>query len=461
MSAVPTRVAVAVGTSRLRMAGAVGDGEPWLLAEVAAPGPGVRALVADVVGAPPHELVLVHPPAWPSARVAAEVARCAGVARQVRAVPAPVAVAGSNPAAVLDVGGSGAEATRVAGGRAFACRTRPAGGAALDEVVLAALGPSPAGADPATRRAEARRVREVLSLLPAVPLGAGLPVQVTAAQVRPGLAAALGPAVEALRAVLAAAGPAPVLLVGGVARAPLLAELLDEAGIADVTVVARPDAAAVLGALRTPPAPAPPPVPARSPAARRRLRPLPPRRRTRTALALAAVAVGAAALLGLGALLPPASAPAAPVPAGVLVQYGYRLDVPAGWEHTGGLPERRRTLLTPVAAPEGSDLIAVELSPLGYDADAEPQRAQAELRAEYDAAVAAGSPLSGYVPAARTAGRTVTTYRQQDPDGRTVVDWFVVLDGPAQLSVGCRHTAAGAEAVLAACAVVVGSIRRT
>jgi hypothetical protein len=52
------------------------------------------------------------------------------------------------------------------------------------------------------------------------------------------------------------------------------------------------------------------------------------------------------------------------------------------------------------------------------------------------------------------------SYRQRDADGRTEVDWFVVLDGDAQLSIGCRHTPAAAEAVRAACAVVVGSVRR-
>jgi type VII secretion-associated protein (TIGR03931 family) len=159
-------------------------------------------------------------------------------------------------------------------------------------------------------------------------------------------------------------------------------------------------------------------------------------------------------LLLLGRFLVPPAAEA--VPAGALVQYGYRLAVPAGWEHTGGLPERRRVLLTPVAAPEGSDLIAVERSQLGYDTAAEPERARAELRAAYDAA--GGGRFSGYDPGAHVAGRPVTSYRQEEPGG-TVVDWFVVLDRDAQLSVGCRHTPAGAEAVRAACALVVGSVR--
>lgn len=177
------------------------------------------------------------------------------------------------------------------------------------------------------------------------------------------------------------------------------------------------------------------------------------------ALASAATVAG---LLVAGSLLESAAAPAAPVPSGVppgvLVQYGYRLDLPPGWEHTGGLPERRRVLLTPASAPQGSDLVAVERTPLGYDTAAEPNRARAELMEEFDAAVAGGSPLSGYDPASRMADRDVTTYRQGAGD--TIVEWFVVLDGDAQLSVGCRYTPAGADAVRAACAVVVASVRR-
>jgi type VII secretion-associated protein (TIGR03931 family) len=163
---------------------------------------------------------------------------------------------------------------------------------------------------------------------------------------------------------------------------------------------------------------------------------------------------------GGSAVVVPLRAPlaAAAVGSGVLVQYGYRLDLPSGWAHTGGLPERRRSLLTRTAAPEGTDLIAVERTPLGYDAGSEPERAAAELRAQFDGAVAAGSALSDY-RTARVGGRDVTTYLQQERAG-VVVEWFVVLDADAQLSVGCRHTPAATEAVRAACAVVVGSIRR-
>ncbi len=321
---------------------------------------------------------------------------------------------------------------------------------------------------------------------------------------------------ELLREVLLDGDPVPVLLIGGVARAPLLAELVDElfAELArpvngwegmsapvngsgtggarrpsrefdcpDVVVAPTPEATAVLGALSglsTParvPSPAPacgrdPPVAFRSstdpppahaagnPAGHARSRfPLPPRRRpVRTALLATAAAVLVAVLLAVGAVLAPPSGAVA-VPAGVLVQYGYRLDVPAGWAHTGGLPERRRVLLTPVTAPDGSDVIAVERTPLGYNGDAERQRALAELRAVFDAAVSGGSALSDF-QLRQLAGREVVSYRQGDADGGSEVDWYVIIDGDAQLSVGCRHTPSAATAVRAACALVVASARR-
>ena len=177
-----------------------------------------------------------------------------------------------------------------------------------------------------------------------------------------------------------------------------------------------------------------------------------------------AVAAGAAiALSGLyaaGAALP-APGPMPLASSGELVQYGYAVRLPAGWAHTGGLPERRRSLLTPVGAPDGGDLISVERTPLGYDADAEPQRARAELRAEFARAVVEGAPLSGFDDDARFAGRPVVGYREAAGPDAAQVDWYVVLDGEAQLSVGCRRTTAGAATVAAACATVVGSLRRT
>ena len=129
-----------------------------------------------------------------------------------------------------------------------------------------------------------------------------------------------------------------------------------------------------------------------------------------------------------------------------------------GGSTPAGCPSGGACLLTRVGAPQGTDLIAVERTPLGYDAGAEPERAAAEMRTVFDESVAKGAQLSGY-GAAEVGGRSVTTYRQRERDG-AVVEWFVVLDGDAQLSVGCRHTPAGTDVVRAACAAVVGSVRR-
>ena len=58
-------------------------------------------------------------------------------------------------------------------------------------------------------------------------------------------------------------------------------------------------------------------------------------------------------------------------------------------------------------------------------------------------------------------GRTAGAGGAADGADDAQVDWYVVLDGDAQLSIGCRYTTAAAAAVTAACATVVGSVRRT
>ncbi len=489
-----SRVAVQVGAAWLRVA--VDGPPPRLLAELPAcsgePGAVLAGLLHGLVPGPPDELLVLQPVGEPAPPL---LGGFAGLAPTVRAVPAAVAAAagadaGRDGLVVLDVGHAGAEAALVRGGQVVAARRVPVGGARLDGVTRGLL---PVGGGPAPA-ATVRAAREALSLRPEVSwAGAGERRTLAAEDLRAALAGPLSAVVEAVREVLgvARAGRAPpVLLVGGVARTPLLAEMLDAAGIGGVRVAPRPDAVAVLGALRlpvaTPPCrPTPPPAavgaapPPRSAATPWStptgpwLPPVaPPGHRWARVLLGVALAVGVA--VGLLAVRA-APEPVASAAAGDLVQYGYAVRLPAGWAHTGGLPERRRSLLTPVATPDGSDLISVERTPLGYDADAEPARARAELRAAFDAAVRAGAPLSGYSADARVAGRPVVAYREAGPgrdvgrdvgrdggsDGEWDVDWYVVLDGDAQLSVGCRHTAARAAVVRAACATVVGSLRRT
>ncbi|MCE0767817.1 type VII secretion-associated protein, partial [Pseudonocardia kujensis] len=329
---------------------------------------------------------------------------------------------GPVPGLVVDAGESG---TRVlCDGRLV--RQVPVGGVHLDAAVRALL---PA---PPRREADVTVLREALSLLPAADIGTGAGrVRITAEQVR----AALAPL---LARVVAAVPPGPVLLVGGVARTPLLAALLDEAGRGPLVVAPRPEQAVVLAT--------PEPARHRAPQQRPPLLPPPPPPRRRRLLLVGASAFAAAGLLGLGLLLPD------PLPADRLVQYGYEVAVPEGWTHVGGAPEHRRTLLAPADQPDGTGLVAVERTPLGYDAGTEAARARAELRDRYDRARAAGQRLAGF----REEGDAL---RYQERDGAATVEWHVRLQGTDQLSVGCRYPPGGSAVVEEACTVVVASLR--
>jgi type VII secretion-associated protein (TIGR03931 family) len=183
------------------------------------------------------------------------------------------------------------------------------------------------------------------------------------------------------------------------------------------------------------------------------------RRRIRAGV-VTAVAVATAGLLA-GLVTARAARPAAgPAPdATALVQYDYALRLPAGWRHSGGLPERRRTLLTPTDTPDGSDLVSIEQTPLGYDGTAEADRAHRELAERFRQAAETDPTLDGPPRAAAIGGRDVIAYRQALPRVGATVDWFVLFVRDAQLSVGCQHTPSGADAVAAACAEVVASLR--
>lgn len=451
----PARVAVQVGAAAVRVAGAGRGGPPRLLAERPAAGPDrLRELLAELLAERPDELLVVG----------AEAGPFAGLAAAVRVVPAALAVAGpGRRVVVVDVGHGGAEVTLVgARGEVLGARRVP-GGARLDSAVAALAGVPPP---------VARELREAVSLLPhAVARQGDRDVVVGADQVRDAIARPLEEVVAAARTLAAQArraGPTgaavggspgatlPVLIVGGVARTPLLAEMLDAAGIGPVTVAERPEAAAVLGALRLPPGALPPPLPGGPrPAVEQPLLPPPPRR---SRSARAAPVLLAAAAVAIVAAAWPSPASVSGTHGGIVAQYGYVMRLPDGWTHSGGLPERRRTLLTPAGAPDGTDLVAVERTELGYDALAEPERAAADLRAVFDAAVAAGEPLSDFVASGRHAGRPVATYRERAAGG--MIDWYVLLDVGDQISVGCQHTPTGAAEVERACDVVVASVRQ-
>jgi type VII secretion-associated protein (TIGR03931 family) len=467
------RVAVDLGRRAVRVATASG------VSTVAAAGDPVASVRAALGSVRPLRLVLTHPARWSPARAERLRRAVSDAADRVEVLTAPQAAAGrpAGSVAVLDVGARDAEATVIAvsasscarSGRPsetaiVVCRHEAVGGDDLDEALLDTVGRPWRGLldsiDPTrapqrrSLRVAARCAREQLTTSDSVVLRfAEAEVAVTQAQLREASAAVLGRAVDLLATAIGVDQPwPPVLLIGGVAQTPQLAELVAQRGATAVTVATEPGTAAVRGALAlaTPP-----------PASRPLLPPVPPPRRHLLRNGLTA-ALAAAVLVVAGHLLtpaPPAPSTAAGPVDGLLVQYDYSLQLPAGWQHTGGLPEHRRSLLTPSDRPGGSDLISVEETVLDYDASAEPRRAAAELRARYDTAVASGAALEGFNPAASLAGRQVTTYRQRQPERDAVVDWYVMFDRGAQLSVGCQHTAAGAVAVGAGCEAVVGSLR--
>jgi len=440
---------VQLGASSVRLAAADGPGgAPRLLPgrSAGSASGAVRAALrrfASVVD-PLEELVVVHPAHWTARAAGTAARRLAGPGIPVRVRSSAVAAAREvaarralppGPLAVLQVGPHGACATVLAGAGVGA----GVGSGAAADMVLACRHSATSDDDH--------------------------PVRV-------------------LAEAAAQARVAPPELTGGVLllAVPVPTERLTE-WITDLIgepplVPTDPEHVVLLGALRADPETRTPPTlpgylrasrpgPATPTLAAEPLLPPPaPRRRVRGMLGGLAVSLLAAALTALGSGLATTTGGhqlTEPVPAEgsshLLAQYDYTLGVPAGWRHSGGLPERRRSLLTPVGTPNGSDLIAIEQTPLGYNSAAEPDRAFRELRDRYQRAVDAGEPLAEFTLATRVADRDVIAYRQRQPRLGADVEWYVLFERDAQLSVGCQHTPAGTDTVRAACAAVLGSLR--
>ncbi|HZZ50252.1 MAG TPA: type VII secretion-associated protein [Pseudonocardia sp.] len=420
------RVSLRLGGERLRVAIAQGPGGRCRVLTVGGrPASPTTALGRVLAGRAPDELVLVHPAGWTPARVRRVIEEFGGLARRVTACPAAPALARElaarttappGPVAIVEVDADSVSVTVLAG--------------LTDQRVLAVNHGAPDAA---------------VSVLEQAAREAGVAVaRLTGAVVLTGVARGL--LIERIGNV---AGSTPAL----VADAEVLSAL---GGL-------RP------GALAGPAPDFRPASPLDHPRADALGRGLPGPRRSRRLSRVAWRACGPV-LWGLlsGTLVAalsnatPRSAPvSARPPPGVLAQYDYTATLPAGWQHSGGLPALRRTLLTPVAAPRGSDVISIEQTLLGYDSSAEPDRALREFTARYRAAVAAGDQLDRFTLSQRVGGRDVLAYRQRQPARGAEVQWYVIFVDDLQLSVGCQHTPRGTGAVGAACATVVASLRTT
>lgn len=139
----------------------------------------------------------------------------------------------------------------------------------------------------------------------------------------------------------------------------------------------------------------------------------------------------------------------------LIAQYDYTFTAPVGWTQTGGDPKKREVLLKPEAPESPLDVIAVNEQKLTYNATEDRTRAERELREGYDKR----QNVSGFDASADFAGKDVVYYREEAET--FTVDWYVVLQGDAQVSVGCQFPASGEERVRSACEQVVRTLTVT
>ncbi|HEX4724028.1 MAG TPA: type VII secretion-associated protein, partial [Pseudonocardiaceae bacterium] len=292
---------------------------------------------------------------------------------------------------------------------------------------------------------------------------------------------------------------AAVFLVGGSSRIPLVARLVyQRVGIIPTTldqpetVVARgalravavdpmrtggiPDQATVLLAPVAPPgylagvtgpstpypgqvqAPPRPVVATRfTPASTASVAKAPPRRGRRPLTLVAGVVVAVAAVVGGflvfghgGGSTAGAATTSKPTPTTgeLIAQYDYRFTAPQGWTQSASNSSELLLEITPTANPTGGDGIYVQEFPLSYDGTKNRATWANELQRKVDDA--------GYLnfrPTMTFANRTVAYYQQ--PGNDVLIDWYVLLQGKVQVSIGCQYPTTDQAAVATACQQVV------
>ncbi|CCH35108.1 type VII secretion-associated protein [Actinosynnema sp. NPDC047251] len=435
------------------------------------------------------------------------------------------AVQDGSALAVLDLGGGTVDASVVVrqGGsfRVLATKGDPTfGGADVDQVLLEHVGSLVAPGDPqawrelvegrglADRRKrrvlrqDVRGAKETLSRhsYTDVPMPPPFP---DAHVTRTDLERLIGPPLTRAAGLLATAvrdagldprGLAGVFLVGGSSRIPLVARLvLEQTGVVP-TSIDQPETVVARGALRavsadplrtgalpeqavtrkitddstrkltrriaagapSPPAgfPRPPYFPQQPP-------PPPPRPRSRAPLVVGvslglAVVVGGSVAYALAVRGGEAeTTTSSGEPGKTIAQYDYRFTAPAGWDQTGGVAETRQVFLKPSSPVSPDDVITVTEQKLTYDSSVNRSRAETELRDKYDR----GRDLSDFDASRSFGGKDVVYYRERA--GTATVDWYVLFQRDAQVSVGCQFPESGEDRVRAACEQVVRTLTVT
>lgn len=170
---------------------------------------------------------------------------------------------------------------------------------------------------------------------------------------------------------------------------------------------------------------------------------------------LVAAGAGTVGVVAAGAVacLPgsPPSAPERPAPPAetfVRVAFdGASVDLPQGWAVTEPGPDRR------LAEADDGRRVTVVRTRLRAPSDI------AAVAADLESALARRSDqrITDLNPKTQVAGREVIGYRERI-DAERFVDWYVVVAGAAQLSVGCEAGRTAAP-LAGACERAVGSVR--
>jgi type VII secretion-associated protein (TIGR03931 family) len=403
--------------------------------------------------------------------------------------------------AVLDLGGGTIDVSvvrrvRKAGpGQGFhvlATKGDPSfGGADVDQALLQHIGQVVSGTDPDAWRAlmegrelADRRRRRVVSQdvqgaketlsrhtytdVPMPPPFAD--AHVTRSDLERLIGAQLGRAVELTVAAIRESGLAGVdaiFLVGGSSRIPMVARLVHERIAIIPTTLDQPETVVARGALmatspppdvertvRTPrslprqlpplpPLPPPiryPPPPPPSPS--------PPPRKSKTGWLIGAGALAVVIAVTLFFVL---RGNEQSVSTGrTIAQFDYQFTMPDDWKQVSSNTVNREVQVKPDGAENGDDVVLVQELALDFDATAERDKAVGALRAKYQEST---QRLSDLNVKASYAGRDVVYYRQRIDKG--TVDWFVLFEGHAQVSIGCQYTDAGRDRVMGACDQVV------
>ncbi|CAM4189025.1 type VII secretion-associated protein [Kibdelosporangium persicum] len=461
-------------------------------------------------GAPVDQLVLTHPADWGGIRTRVLRQAANGLSERISLVPEPVAAAvfhaenlsgQGDTIAVLDIGGGTVDVSVVSragapghGFRVLATKGDPSfGGADVDQALLQHVGRLVSNTDPDAWRsliegrelADRRRRRvvsqdvqgakETLSRHTYTDVPMPVPfadAHVTRSDLEQLIAAPLGRAVELTAAAIRESGVRAnqVFLVGGSSRIPMVARMVHERIGIVPTTLDQPETVVARGALKAvpgepvptvrvtpvqpPPRPLPPPpppqqfVPPPPP-------PAPPKRGKTPWVITGGAAVVVAVVVVVLVLTSGGTPPAPPPPSGrTIAQFDYEFTMPPDWKQVASDTTYREVRVKPEGAEQGLDTIIVQELALAFDPAADRERAVGGLRQQYEKS---NLRLSGLNENGRFADRDVVSYRQE-VDNATV-EWFVLFDKRAQVSVGCEYTRSGRDRVMAACDQVVRTMK--